>query len=488
MALSNPTRRELLELAALALALPACSRVEAGRKRPRIVLFVILDTLSAVHVEHLGYDRPTTPNPDALAAAGVTFSQAISSASYTVASIPSIPTGRYPDRHGLTWYDRKLPETECTLPELLAPAGYSSYGICAVHNGGAMRGTLQGFEEYVEAWVGPGAEGTETFEHQGRTVHIPRANELIPYVEARLDRLGDDEPLLLYLHVLEPHSPYHPPVEFLGPLVDERCPAPPVKEDETALRLDVLATKGRPDLPARFERLYDGNIRWSDHNLGKILDSLKRRGLYDDALVAVTSDHGEIFYSHGALGHGPQLYDEIARVPAVIKPPASWGFQPGLHLSQLASNIDLVPTICEMLDLPPGENPFDGRSLAPLIANPDLPSPREDVFLRARNDVNLFALRTARYKAILHLPKVGEGNPLSARVELYDVLADPGERNDLYGQQTELAEGLRRQILSRLAELEATKKEGGVGAVPTADLELLEALGYTGVEEATEKK
>ncbi len=468
-------------LGVLVLLVSACAPAETSRARPRVVLVAVVDTLSAVHVEHLGYDRPTTPNIDALAADGVTFEQAISAASYTVASIPSILTGRYPDRHGLTWYDRKLPEDEDTLPELLSRIGYESYAIVAVSNGGALRGALQGFDEYVEVWVGEGGEDTLTFEHQGRTVHIPRASELVPYVKERLDRLGDEERLFLYLHILEPHSPYNPPEEFLVPLVDERCPAPPVDEDEIELRLNVLKLGGDDELLPRYERLYDGNIRWSDHNLGLIIDELEQRGLYDEALIAITADHGEIFMSHGALGHGPQLYDEIMRVPVVIKPPASYGYK-GLRLPQLASNVDVVPTICELLDLLPGENPLDGHSLVPLIENPELPSPREEVFIRARNDVNLFGLRTARHKAILHLPRVGEGNPLTAQLELYDIVADPGEQNDLFEKEQELAEKLRRRILQRLAELGTEPGEGGVDALPTADLELLEALGYTGVE------
>ena len=474
-------------LSVLVLLISACTPAETPRVRPRVVLVAVIDTLSAVHVDHLGYDRPTTPNIDALAADGVTFEQAISSASYTVASIPSILTGRYPDRHGLTWYDRKLPEDEDTLPELLGRIGYESYAVVAVSNGGALRGTLQGFDEYVEVWVGEGPEGAEIFNHQGRTVHIPRASELVPYVKERLDRLGDEEQLFLYLHFLEPHSPYNPPEEFLAPFVDERCPAPPVNEDEGELRLRVMKLKGKGPLVPRYERLYDGNILWSDHNFGLVLDELEQRDLYDEALIAVTADHGEIFMSHGALGHGPQLYDEIMRIPVVIKPPATYGYS-GLRLPQLTSNVDIVPTICELLDLLPGENPLDGHSLVPLIENPELPSPREEVFIRARNDVNLFGLRTARHKAILHLPRVGEGNPLTAKLELYDIVADPGEQDDLFEQEQGLAEEMRRRILQRLAELGTEGGEGGVDALPTADLELLEALGYTGVEGEDEKK
>lgn len=213
------------------------------------MVLVVLDTLSAFHVSHLGYDRATTPNLDALAADGISFEQTVAPASYTVASIPSLLTGRLPDRHGLVWYRMVLPQSETTLADLLAAAGYSTYGAIAVANGGPAYGNDKGFHQFLEVYEGPGGPGAQVFEHRGRIVHVPRADEFLPLVQARLDQRGPDEPLLLYLHVLEPHGPFDPPLEFKRQIRDERFPHVYEEGDRERIQaaLTELETDAIPD-------------------------------------------------------------------------------------------------------------------------------------------------------------------------------------------------------------------------------------------------
>ena len=458
-------------------------RAEGGP--PRIVVLAVVDTLSSHHIAHLGYERATTPHLDRLAAEGVTFESAISSASYTVASIPSILTGRYPDRHGLSWYDRRLSQSEETLPELLAGRGYESLALVAVNNGGALRGTLQGFDQYIELWKGEGAEGRESFKHKGKDVHFPWADETLPHIRERLDTLGDDGRLFLYVHILEPHSPYTPPAGYVERFVDELCPEPVSELPVHQLRLEAMHEGEVGPWTRSYQRRYDAHIAFADDGLGAIFEELRQRGLYDEALIAVTADHGEIFNSHGWLGHGKQLYEEIVGVPIIVKPPRSMGIAPG-RVSGLASNIDLLPTICELVDAAPGKRVLDGVSLAGVIRG-DEDTGREEVFLRARRDVNLFALRTRRHKAILHLPTDSSADPREAQLELYDIVRDPMEQRDLAQDLPQLTDELRMRILAKLAELRTNgESESSSGGLSKAELRMLEVLGYTGIEAGDE--
>ncbi len=478
-------RAALLTCLALVMAWSAgCAPTEpAPRPRPPLVVLVVLDTLSAFHVSHLGYDRTTTPNLDALAADGISFEQTVSPASYTVASIPSLLTGRLPDRHGLVWYKMVLPESETTVAEMLAAAGYSTYGAIAVANGGPAYGNDKGFHQFLEVYEGPGGPGAQVFEHKGRTVHVPRADEFLPLVQARLDRRAPDERLLLYLHVLEPHGPFDPPLEFKQRIRDERFPHPYQEGDRDRIQAEMAALDPEqiPD-PGQIERvihLYDANILWADHELGRILEELRNRGLYDEALILVTADHGEAFWQHGVFGHGQQVYEPHVRVPLVIKPPK--GTAPkGVRYSGLTSTLDVLPTIAHWLDLAQPENPLDGHSLVEVLNDPSRGLPPREILLRSRQDYQQFALRADDWKAIAQTERDEHGALRLVSVELYDLTVDPSETNDLAEAQPERAQALGKRILERLSELDGAARVGR-GELSPADVQLLERLGYTGI-------
>ena len=146
---------------ATALGVAACGGAgeEAGPLAPRVVLVVVQDTLGAKHVSHLGYPRETTPHLDRLARDGVSFSRAMTAATYTLSSISSLLTGRLPDRHGLVLYSQRLSDEERTMAEMLREAGYRTAGFCCAINGSSRFGDAQGFEEFEELFLGPGPEG-----------------------------------------------------------------------------------------------------------------------------------------------------------------------------------------------------------------------------------------------------------------------------------------------------------------------------------------
>lgn len=458
----------------------ACGDAEEQEtQRPRIVLFVMLDALAAGHVSHLGYDRQTTPNLDALAEEGVSFRQAITSATYTVASIPSIHTARLPDRHGLTWYRRRLPEEEVTLAELMRDAGYHTVGFIGVNNGGPIYGNDQGFDHFEEVYLGRGVEDAEVFEHNGRIVHMPKANEFIPAVTDTLDELAADESLFLYLHFLEPHAPYDPPDSFKSRFVDGRAPEPYQEGERERIRRALGKGQLSPALKSGTVRLYDSNIAWVDHNLGLIFDELRARGLHEGALIVVTSDHGEAFWQHEDItSHGRSLFEEEARVPLVMKLPTGRGPR-GVLVEELASNIDILPTLGELLELSMPDRELDGISLTQLFEEGRSSSTRSDLLMRAREDVHLFGIRSAGEKAVVRLDPDSQE---IASIELYDLIADPKERHDLAAERPERARALAEEILARLRGLDGALRVTIEDPVPGADLKLLEALGYTDVD------
>lgn len=475
------TRLPALVLGALQLALAACStELEPVGPRPRLVVVVVMDTLAAGHVSHLGYDRLTTPNLDALARDGVTFEEALSPASYTVASIPSLLTGRLPDRHGLVWYKKSLPDEEVTLSEIFRAAGYATFGAVAVANGGSAYGNDQGFDEFVEVYLGEGAPGARTIERKGRTVHLPAAEEIVPIVRERLDRMAKDERLLLYLHFLQPHGPYDPPFAYKCRFQDERYPGPYREGDGDRAQERVRA--GGLDEKTKQEviHLYDANVYWADESLGAVFDKLRGRGLYDDALIVVTADHGEAFWQHGRVGHGEKVYEEYVRVPLVVK--LAGGEAPrGVRIPGLVSTLDVLPSLCDWLDLPAPGNVLDGRSFAELVAEPGRPSRHDALLLRSGEKSGRFGLRTSTAKVVVHVETDESGARTVRSVELYDLVEDPLELVNVAGERPDEAAALARRALAHLAELRSAQRVEP-GQLPVADIVLLRELGYTGLD------
>jgi len=474
-----------LALAALSSALlPGCSeeRVEPLGKPP--VVLILLDALAASHVHHLGYERETTPVLDALASEGVSFSQAFAPAPYTRASIPSLMTGRLPDHHGLTTKKAVLPADEQTLAELLGEAGWWSVGAVANLNGSKLFGLDQGFEEFHELFQLRPGEDPEHVDFSGREMREPSADDFVEQTRDFLARRPTDRPPFLYLHVLEPHSPYQPPEPHRSLWIDPDYTGP-FQGGETAPL--VGSTRGE-DHEAHVQvsaadiegarNLYDANLHWADAAVGEILDLLRTEGLYEEALIVVTSDHGEAFWEHGRWGHNEHLYDEMLRVPLVVKLPAGRDVSVGTS-DALVSIMDLVPSLCEWLDLGVPEHALDGHSLAGFIegSRPELPGGAERrLRLRSNHSIPTVGERSATAKTIvLRDPKSG----VTTGIEYYELDQDPLEREDRYLEHS-------NRIGARAAELERWIVDAAVHlterGVPLSDRQdqFLEALGYGG--------
>jgi arylsulfatase len=291
---------------------------------PNIVL-IVADTLRADHLGVHGYGRDTSPTIDRFARENLWFRRAVSAAPWTSPSIASLFTALYPTAHGTLRSSVRgrvptdaLSREFVTLAERLAASGYATAAITANGWVTRKRGYAQGFDVFLRA--------------DGR-----RAPGLSRMARRQLEQLrGQGRPFFLYLQYMDPHTPHDPPEAML----DRFHPA------GAARRPPTTALGRMVDLIAR----YDADVRTLDDGIAALFASLRELGLYDDAVIAFVSDHGEQFYEHGEYGHGRKLHDEEIHVPLVLKAPGQSGV-----VDDVVSTIDLAPTLLELAGAPPLE-------------------------------------------------------------------------------------------------------------------------------------
>ena len=326
---SHPGRRARWATVAtgvlLAVLVPACAR----SPRPPDVVWIVVDTLRADHVGCYGHPRPTTPNLDRLADRGVRFERAYSQAPWTTPSFASMLTSLYPTTLGVTEKPDRLDDRFTLLPEVLSAHGWATGAVISHYFLRAKWNLCQGFDVYDE---------TAIVGHGGVSGDIATG--------AALDFVDDhpDRPIFMLVHYFDPHYDYieHPgyldtsDVEYHGPVTSGM-----VYTDlkEMVRDLDVN------DLD-QLRRLYDSEIAYTDARIGELLDGLRSRGRFDDAVIVFTADHGEEFRERSTVGHGGTVYNELIHVPLIVKLPGSR--QTGV-VSTNVGLIDLYPTILDLV-------------------------------------------------------------------------------------------------------------------------------------------
>jgi arylsulfatase A-like enzyme len=326
--MKSRTNRLLFISCMLLSLLSAC---HAGRaKHQGDVVLIVIDTLRADHLPLYGYQRPTAPNLEVLAKDGITYQKATSPGTWTVPSHGSLFTGRWPSFHGAERVagDRNLalplnPEIP-TLAEILRGDGFHT-------------GAFVGNSTYVAAIFGFARGFDEFFD---KDLHSPPI--LSQAVRAWLPAKA--EPLFLFVNILDPHEPYEPP-----PPLDELFPT---KHPELGTMISTYAAGNQPPTSAAREHFvsqYDGEIVLADRALGEILADLKRAGRYDDALIVVTSDHGEFLFDHGLAGHGLPPFEPEVHVPLVVKLPR--GARAGEKVVRRVSILGVFATILRTVGL-----------------------------------------------------------------------------------------------------------------------------------------
>jgi arylsulfatase A-like enzyme len=435
-----------LLLGFIALGWAGCSETrEGGMAQAPPILLISIGTLRADHLGCYGYQRETSPHIDALAAQSVRFEWAFSQAPNTAPSQASILTGLYPATHGMRSVETRLPGEAVTLAEALAERGYTTAAFVDGGYVSAEFGFDQGFALYENSRGGGLAEIG------------PRAIEWL--------REHASESFFLMVHTYDVHAPYDPPPgfrdAFLGGLE-----TPAGDFEASAERLEAAASGEQPLTPGELEyakALYDAEIGFVDHWVGRLMDELRSLGLDERAIVVLIADHGEAFLEHGALLHDTP-YTPVIRVPLIVRLPGGEGAG---TVPQVVETIDLMPTLLDWagVPLPPG---IQGESLAPLLRGEGRPP--YIAFGESSFDGGRKYIVMGGYHLLLHAETGGS--------ELYALEVDALEQDDQSAGEPQRVEALRQ----RLEEWEQKVALAVLGQeeAPLDDetLEQLRSLGY----------
>lgn len=442
------------------------------------VLLLTIDTLRADHLSCYGYPRRTSPAIDRLAERGVVFDRAFTYWPKTRGSFAAMFTSLYASQHGLTVRARDLPDFNQTLAETFLEHGYRT--AAAVDNGNLDRalGFAQGFDHYQEVW------------HDAET-EIARTEVLTRFAMEFLAREDEERPFFLWIHYVNPHTPYDPPEELLERFRGDGVVARgPRLETVVGFHGGVnrhLAVPGEDHLGDYVDR-YDGEIAFVDEHIGRILNALSESAHADTTLVALTSDHGESLGEHDYyFDHGHDLFNPSLQVPLIVSFP---GILPaGERVAQMVSTLDLLPTLLDLtqLSVPRG---IQGKSVLPLVRRTKTEL-HERVYFQ--NDQHQLAMSDGRYKLISYPP--AEDQP--GHYELYDLLRDPGEVEDRYPAARDRLAAFQAELERFRTRTVAWQQETTVerrGAPAREDRELseetlrnLETLGYIGKTEKQEE-
>ena len=396
--------------------------MQQGSVSSHNVILISLDTCRADHLSCYGNAQPTTPNIDALASEGYLFSHAMTPVPITLPAHASMFTGTIPPHHGK--HENKdvyFDPSHVTLAQLLKAKGYSTGAFIGAKILSSVLGLSRGFDTYGDQ-----------FAREDQSEH--RAEEVNRAAFAWLEK-QQSSPVFLFLHYYDPHYAYEPPEPF--------------------------ATTFK-------ESLYAGEIAYADHCIGQVIDKLKSLDMYESSLIIVTGDHGEMLGEHGEPTHKYFIYQSAMHVPLIYKLPGSNGPQ---RIDDLASIIDIVPTVCDLLDI---ELPaaIQGKSLAGYFS--DKPPEPEDRYLYCES------LYPTKYEAnsLLGLVSKRWKYIQTTRPELYDLQKDPAEQTNLVEKEPHRARILKdrlAQILERTVRSEKPLEEASLDA---RTLRHLHTLGY----------
>jgi arylsulfatase A-like enzyme len=421
---------------------------DLGQKSQPNVIVIVIDATRADHLPMYGYSRQTAPNLAAFARQGTVFARAYTQGTSTRPSIATLFSSMYPAVHQVNYERDFLSDGFTLLPEALRDAGYATFAVSSNANVSPTFGYAQGFEEF-RVWktesalrltlLGRVAEdllgGPRLARLLGERADIVPTADVITDIALDWVAQHPQRPFFLYVHYIDPHYPYRPPAPW-NTAFDHRKDAP-----RRAGGVDPagIVPPERRDWTARTLDQYDGEILFADHHVGRFLKELEGRGALDNTLVIVTADHGEEFYDHGDIGHGRTAYEEVLRVPLLMRWPGR--VPAGATYDGLVGHVDLMPTILGLagVQVPAG---LQGANLAPQIAGGTPAPPGRRLFTQVVNDASrLDAVHDERHKVIRHVRGTHQGTE-----EVYDLARDPRERTNLNPQAPPEVASLRNLL------------------------------------------
>ncbi|MGE0454592.1 MAG: sulfatase-like hydrolase/transferase [Vicinamibacteria bacterium] len=418
-----------LAIAALTIAALAAG-ARCGRRAPdgpwpqAPVILISIDTLRADRLPAYGYGRGSTPQIDALASEGVVFEDTISHCPLTLPAHASLLSGLLPPRHGVRDnVGYRLKDEHRTLATRFRAAGRPTGAAVSAFVMRAATGLAQGFDRYDDALATDAKDASLGAQQRDGAAAV---ESLSRWIEAQGTR-----PFFAFLHLYEPHTPYAPPEPW----------------------------RSRQSDP------YDGEVAYADELVGRFLARLKAAGVYEKAVVMLTSDHGEGLGDHGEQEHGFFLYREAVRVPLLLRLPGR--ARAGTRVRGVVAQVDLAATLLDLTGL--AGDGLDGASLRGALASGQAPPRRvySETFFPRRHFgwSELLAVSEERFRFIR-----------APRNELYDTSADPRETRNLASERPDAVAAMSGW-LDRVA---GTRAPAAPEAVPAETREALQALGYVG--------
>ena len=408
------------------------------------VLFILIDTLRADRLSAYGYERDTSPHIKKMASTGVRFAEQLAQSSWTKCSMASLWTGLYPARTGVTRSPQAISEDAQMPAEILRDAGFRTF---AIWRNGWIRpafGFSQGFEVYHSPRASP---IPATVRRERPAVSIVGTDQDTLQSAIEFLRSHGEERWFLYLHLMDVHQ-Y-------------------VYDEDSAL------------FGTTYSDIYDNSIRWEDRIVGALLHEIDARGLREKTLIILASDHGEAFGEHGREGHARDVYGEVTTTPLILSFP--FRLESEAVIDAATENVDIWPTLLDLLGLPPLEE-ADGRSRVPEIiaAAGGATAPPHDAPRFAHIDQSwgrgarpprpMVSVSEGRFRLFT---RTGPHPP-----ELYDRATDRREQVNIASERPEVLARMTQLVEDYLAHPPATWSGGPDVEIDPKELEELRALGY----------
>ena len=428
----------------------------AARPKKNVIL-IILDTLRADKLGCYGNTLGLTPNIDKFAQNASLFKNAFSQAPWTLPSIASMYTSRYPIQHGAggrLGSLRVLPEQAVTIAEVFNNAGANTHAIVNVVLMTQNFGMHQGFDS---------VDAVDPENNLGVRRAEPTNKAALEWIDSHREK-----PFFLLLHYFDAHMVYDPPQPFRSKFAHPQDKYSNdyifgTHGDMLKLRLENATLP--PEKIERLEKLHNGEIAYLDSQIGNLLAELTQRELDSETVIVITADHGEEFGDHGGIEHAHTLYDELIHVPLIIRTPDT--NSPSVVPTNVRL-IDIAPTLCDLtgLDSPPS---FIGKSLIGLLNKQ--PEPDRPILSHANMwGPTSFAWREGTLKIIRQVKP--------ERIELFDTKTDPAEKKNI----TDVNSQIRNDMLAELnLILETAARSAQLGKTPKLtpqETEKLRSLGY----------
>ena len=415
---------------------PACAQAPAAAKKPVVrrptspnVVLITIDTVRADHLGYAGYQNIQTPTLDSLAHDGIVFDRAISQVPLTWPSHAVILTGTYPFQNGVQDFTgQPLDAHFRSVAQAFKQSGYSTGAVVSAFVLDKSWGLARGFDFYDDAF------SPEQFKNRDLGLVDRKAGESVDHALKWLSK-NPRRPFFFWLHLYDPHSAYNPPEPYHTQYAGH---------------------------------LYDGEIAYADHEIGRLIEWLKRNKLYDSSVIVFLSDHGESLGDHGEKEHGFFVYNSTVHIPLIVKPPAGSRLRMG-HVARPVETVAVAPTLLSLAGIKDAVGKqFQSPGLLGEQAEKEDAAYSETFYTFSSYGWSpLHALETSRYHYID-----------APQPELYDLTADPGEANNIVSQQPAAVAVLKGKLQQIMKANPFKPAEVSDAHVSPDALEKLSALGY----------